>query len=106
MRRKVVVSPSAYRDIEELAEDSAYELIVTTTGLSYAMRNGLPINYILDTCSIRSFGHKVPPMEGLPVHEWEALLLARDLNALLLTKDSKAAEEAVKLGVELMQRRT
>jgi hypothetical protein len=98
---KVVVSPSAYDLIPGFLNECKCSLIVTTLGVAEAIKKGLDVDGILESCSVMAFSHKVPKNDVLPLSEWEALLLAKDLGLPLLAKDLHIIEEAKRLAIEV-----
>ncbi|ADX81749.1 hypothetical protein GO599_05025 [Sulfolobus islandicus] len=78
-------------------------LIITTSGLSFALKEGIDVNKALDEgVKVLVYSHKFQPLEGLSVEETEAVLLAKDLNYYLITAADKIKEFAEKEGVKVI----
>ncbi|AAY79757.1 PIN domain-containing protein [Sulfolobus acidocaldarius] len=101
----VVISPSSFQKLEEILKSLGREnkLIITTLGVSFALRNHVNIDIALDNGAIvRSFSHKPPKIEGIPDYESEAIMVAVELNALLVTDNDDVKKKALDLGVRVM----
>ncbi|AEB94782.1 MULTISPECIES: PIN domain-containing protein [Metallosphaera] len=99
-----VISPSAFPKLDVILKKfSDYKLIVTTYGVSYALKNHINIDFALDRgVWVRSYSHKSGTFSDLPVHEAEAIMVASDLQAILIAVDDKVKKEAERLGVKVM----
>ncbi|BDC17238.1 hypothetical protein [Acidianus sp. HS-5] len=101
-----VISPSLFKNIHEVIEKfkGKYFLVITTSGLSYALRKGINVDEALDEgVKVLAFSHKFQPLEGLSIEETEALLLAKDLGYYLITSaGDKVKEVAEKEGVKVV----
>ena len=100
-----VISPSAFSKLKEIVDYSKnYKLIITTLGVSFAIKNSINIDYALDKGAIvRAFSHKSPKVGDLPQHESEAIMVAFELNAILIADDSKVIEKAKELGIKVIK---
>lgn len=100
-----VISPSAYPKIDEIVRryGREYKLYVSTYGISYALKNGIDIDKVLDKgVKVRAYSHKLFPLENLSMEESEAILLAKDFDSILIVGDQKIKEIAEKKGVKVM----
>lgn len=96
-----VISPSAFSKLKEIVDNSKnYKLIVTTLGVSFALKNNINVDYALDRgVIVRAFAHKPPKVDDLPQYESEAIMIALELNAILIANDGNVIEKAKELGV-------
>ncbi|MFP3204549.1 MAG: PIN domain-containing protein [Metallosphaera yellowstonensis] len=99
-----VISPSSYPRLKEiLSKFSQYKLVITTFGVSYALKNNLDIDFALDKgVWVRAYSHKVFSHGELPIHEAEAIMVASDLQAILIASDEKVKAEAERRGVKVV----
>jgi len=99
-----VISPSALKRLKEIVNaNRSYKLVVTTQGVSYAMKNGIDIDYALDHgVIVRAFSHKPPKVGELPPYESEAIMVALELNALLIASNDEVIVKAKELGVSVI----
>ncbi len=100
-----VISPDLFKNIREVIEKfkGKYFLVITTSGLSYALKEGINVDEALDEgVKVLAYSHKFQPLEGLNIEETEALLLAKDLDYYLITADDKLKEFAEKDGVKVV----
>lgn len=104
MKGYIVISLSALRAIKSLIEDNTKKrVVVSTLTLSEAIKRGYDISHILDgSVWIRAFSHRPPKLGGLERYDSEAVLIAQELSATLVTADKKVAEVARSLGVDVM----
>ena len=104
MNMFAVISPSSYPKLALILEKfSGYKLIVTTYGVSYALQNHINIDYALERgVWVRAYSHKPGTFSGLPMHEAEAIMVASDLQAILIASDEKVKKEAERLGVKVV----
>jgi predicted DNA-binding protein (UPF0278 family) len=98
----IVVSPSAFGKLREIIEKFKGEkVIITTYGVSYALENKIDIDFALDLgVKVRAYSHKPSKISNLSIYESEALLVAKDIEAVLVVGDEKVKEEAEKMGVK------
>ncbi|MDT7901665.1 MAG: hypothetical protein RRE78_07200 [Acidianus sp.] len=100
-----VISPNLFKRLDKIVEKfkGKYSLIITTSGLSFALKEGIDVDKALDEgVKVLAYSHKFQPLEGLSVEETEAVLLAKDLNYYLITADDKVKEFAEKEGVKVI----
>lgn len=101
-----VISPSAFFKIREIVEKISKlnaEVYVSTLGISYALKEKYDIDYALDKgVKVRAFSHKPSRINDLPIYESEAILLAKELNAILIVGDKKVEDEAKKEEIEVV----
>ncbi|NON63096.1 PIN domain-containing protein [Acidianus sp. RZ1] len=99
-----VISPSAFPKISKImGELSGFTFYITTYGVSYALSRGIDIDSILDRgIKVRAFSHNFRPIEGLDMPESEAILVARELNSVLVTSDENVKKAAEKEGVKVL----
>ncbi|QGA54219.1 hypothetical protein GFS03_06360 [Sulfolobus sp. E5-1-F] len=100
-----VISPSAFGKLKELLDlNKKYKFVVTTLGVSFAIKNGIDIDNALDRgIIVRAFSHKPPKVGNLPQYESEAIMVALELNALLIAEDKDVISKAKELGVNALQ---
>ncbi|ARM77187.1 hypothetical protein B6F84_11970 [Acidianus manzaensis] len=80
-----------------------YKLYVTTYGISFAIKNGIDIDKALDAgVKVRAYSHILYPIEGLSMEETEAILLAKDLDSILIVSDEKIKKIAEENGVKTL----
>ena len=101
-----VISPSLFKNIREVIEKfkDKYSLVITTSGLSYALKEGINVDEALDEgVKVLAYSHKFQPLEGLSIEETEALLLAKDLGYYLITSTrDKVKDIAEKEGIKVI----
>ncbi|QKR00931.1 hypothetical protein GWK48_01370 [Metallosphaera tengchongensis] len=99
-----VISPSSFPKLGKILEKfTEYRLIITSYGVSYALQNHIDIDYALDRgVWVRAYSHKAGTFSGLPIHEAEAIMVASDLQAILIASDEKVKKEAERLGVKVV----
>lgn len=92
----IVVAPSAYSLLPELAEIQKKENVVfylTTMGISFALKHKIDVDSFLDVgFKVRAFSHKPPKVPGIEDYELEAALVAKELDGFLLTTDEKVKQ--------------
>ncbi|ACP35216.1 conserved hypothetical protein [Sulfolobus islandicus Y.G.57.14] len=100
-----VISPSAFGKLKEiLGSNKNYKFVITTLGVSFAIKNGIDIDNALDHgVIVRAFSHKPPKVGDLPQYESEAIMVALELNALLIAEDKDVIGKAKELGVNAVQ---
>ncbi|WP_338602036.1 hypothetical protein V6M85_01360 [Sulfolobus tengchongensis] len=96
-----VISPSAFNKLKELINiGKKYKLVITTLGVSFAIKNGIDIDYALDNgVIVRAFSHKPPKVGDLPLYESEAIMVALELNGILIAENRDVLAKARELGV-------
>lgn len=101
----VVVSPSAYRFIEQVMRWAGdRKVLLTPLGVSFGLRNSMEsyIDQALDSGAIvRAYAHKVNRIAKLPIHESEAVLLAEDFKVELAASSQEVVDEAKRRGVKV-----
>ncbi len=97
-----VISPSSFEKLKYIIKVAKnYKLIITTLGVSFAIKNNIDIDYALDNgVTVRAFSHKPPKVDDLPSYESEAIMVALELNAVLIANDRLVIEKAKELGVK------
>ncbi len=102
----IVVAPSAYSLLPELLEiqkKGNVTFYLTTMGISFALKHNIDVDSFLDVgFKVRAFSHKPPKVPGIEDYELEAALVARELDAFLLTTDEKVKQKKGELGVKLI----
>ena len=103
MKGYIVVSLSALPAVKRLVNDSrGMRVIISTLTLSEAIKRGYDVSPLLDgSVWIRAFSHRPPKVGGLERYDSEAVMIAQELSAKLVTADKKVAEVAKSLGVEV-----
>ena len=103
MNGYIVISLSALSAVKRVVANSGgRRVIVSTLTLSEAIRRGYDVSSLLDSSVwIRAFSHRPPKVGGLERYDSEAVMIAQELSAKLITADKKVAEVAKSLGVEV-----
>lgn len=101
-----VISPSAFIKIKEITE-KLKEInaigYISTLGVSQALKEKVDIDYSLDNgVRVRAFSHKPFKIGDLPLYESEAILLAKELDAILIANDKRIEEEARRENVKVI----
>lgn len=100
-----VISPTVFKRLDEIVEKfkGKFSLIITTSGLSLALKIGVNVDRVLDEgVKVWAYSHKLLPLQGLSIEETEALLLAKELNYYLITGEDRVKEFAEKEGIKII----
>jgi predicted nucleic acid-binding protein len=100
----VVLTVSTLNRFEEVRKIfKGKKLVVPLGAFAEAMRRGIDVDKISgEDVWIRAYNHKPPKLGGLEKYDSEAVLLAEELSAELVTDDPKVSEVAKSVGVRVI----
>ena len=102
--RYVVLTASVLSRFKEVSTKfKDVKLVVPLLAFAEAKKMGVNLDEISgDNVWIRAYSHKPPKLGGLEKHDSEAVLLAQELSATLVTDNVKVAEVANSMGVNVI----